>query len=74
MTTIKTNITNRPVENENTSMLYQIEVTMLDGRKWRWNNNGKGFDKSNANLCEKLIDKWSQGEGVDEVNLIPFNK
>lgn len=55
-------------------MLYQIEVIMLDGRKWRWNNHGKGFDKSNASLCEKLMDKWAQGEGVDEVNLIPFNK
>ena len=52
-------------------MKYQIEITRLNGTKWRYNNRMKGFSLSDNKLY-RLMEHFYQGEDVADVSIIPF--
>lgn len=53
-------------------MKYQIEVTKMDGTKWRNNRCGKGFDLGNK--LNRLIEKYTCDNDIENVDIIPFRK
>ena len=53
-------------------MKYQVEITKMDGTKWRNNRCGKGF--VSGTKLQRAVEKYLASDENENVEIIPFQE